>query len=108
MLSSLSLSIQNLPLSADLIERLPPSLQKMPREFKPAGPVSLTYEFKRGDAFWSKRFVVKPEGMSAEYNDFPYPLKGMRGTLETDTNSFGAGEGNHQSHRHGIGPTDRH
>lgn len=86
------LSIQNLSLSRELFEQLPPNLKRIHKDFRPNGPIGLTFKIDRRDRGWSKRCIVQPLGITAEYVDFPYPIRAIRGKLEQITSSDGKDE----------------
>lgn len=86
------LSIDRLTLSGELFERLPENLRQIHRDFNPNGPVGLTFKLERKDRWWSRRIIVHPEGIAAEFVDFPYRLEGIRGKLEQVTTSDGVDE----------------
>ena len=70
-----------------MFERLPANLQRIHTAFQPTGPISLTYECKRGERFWSRRCIAHPEGMEARHAKFPYRLRNLRGTLDQYSDS---------------------
>ncbi len=64
---------------------LPPKLQKIYKTYNPAGPISVTYQFYRPDAeHWEKHWTIQPEGMTAEFEDFRYPVEGVTGSVTVD------------------------
>lgn len=83
------LSIENLTLSRELFEQLPDNLKQIHKDFKPNGPIGLTFKLDKRERWWSRRCIVRPLGISAEYVDFPYPIRGVRGKLEQITSSDG-------------------
>ena len=85
-------SIQNLSLSRELFEQLPVNLQRIHKDFRPNGPIGLTFKFDKRDRGWSKRCIVQPLGITAEYVDFPYPIRALHGKLEQITTSDGKDE----------------
>jgi hypothetical protein len=89
LLNHLQLSVRNLTLSPELFARLPAHLQAIETAFKPSGPIDLTFELERRDGGWSQRCTINPQGMAAEYEDFRYPLRDVRGELVQVTTSTG-------------------
>lgn len=89
LLDRFDLTVNNLTLSPQLLQRLPPALASLDRRFQPSGPLSLTYNIDRRGHAWSKRFIVKAEGLKAEYHGFPYPAHDVRGTLDQLIDSTG-------------------
>ncbi|HTU20674.1 MAG TPA: AsmA-like C-terminal region-containing protein [Gemmataceae bacterium] len=84
----LEAKIEHLPVKASFFEHLPPACKKIQTTYNPAGPVSLTYAFRRSDAeHWEKHWTIQPEGMSAEFEDFRYPIDGITGKITLDTAS---------------------
>lgn len=86
------LSIYQLTLSQELFERLPENLKQIHRDFSPIGPVGLTFKLERHERWWNRRVIVQPEGIAAEFVDFPYRLENIRGKLEQVTSSDGVDE----------------
>jgi hypothetical protein len=89
-LEQANITVQQLPLSPELFARLPRSLRDLDKQFKPGGPLSLTFAYERHGRSWTKHCIAKPEGMSAVYEDFTYPLRGITGSLDQFTSSEGA------------------
>lgn len=81
-LRKLDLAVSHLPLTKDLFARLPPKLQSIQKLLSPEGAVSLNLEFRRDGENWSKRCTIRPEGFTARYEDYPYPVTNMRGQLD--------------------------
>jgi hypothetical protein len=84
----LTLAVAHLPLTAEIFKPLPPNLQKVQHDFTPMGPVSLRGTFARRQGRWIRHCVVQPEGLSATFFEFPYPLDHLTGTLEQDIDPF--------------------
>jgi hypothetical protein len=87
-----NLAIEHLTLSRELFEQLPPNMQQIHKDFKPNGPIGLTFKLERRERWSSWRCIVQPEGISAEFVDFPYGLTGIHGKLEQVTTSDGKDE----------------
>ncbi len=86
------LSIQDLTLSRELFEQLPANLKEIHKDFRPNGPIGLTFKHERGARGWTKRCIVQPLGITAEYGKFPYPIRAIHGKLEQITTSDGKDE----------------
>ena len=83
--AKLEAKIEHLPLTARFFEHLPPACKKIQTTYNPAGPVSLSYTFHRPNAaHWEKHWTIEPEGMTAEFADFRYPLEGVTGRITVD------------------------
>ncbi|HEY8503385.1 MAG TPA: hypothetical protein VIL46_02305, partial [Gemmataceae bacterium] len=87
-LHRLDLTVEHLDLKPSLFSRLPARLRTIQRMFEPSGPVHVTYQFRRDGPGERKRCVVRLGGLRALYEDFPYPMEQVRGTLEL---TLGAG-----------------
>jgi len=92
LLNRFNLAIENLTLSGDLFNQLPPNLRQIYKDFKPQGPIGLTFKLERRDRWWSQRCIVHPDGIEAEFVDFPYRLASIHGKLEQVTTSDGKDE----------------
>ena len=45
----------------------------------------MSYQFYRPDAeHWEKHWTIQPEGMTAEFEDFRYPLEDVAGSITAD------------------------
>lgn len=83
--SRLEAKVEHLPITSNFFEHLPPACQKIHLTYNPAGPVSLAYTYRRPDAeHWEKHWTIQPEGMTAEFIDFRYPLEGVTGRITLD------------------------
>jgi hypothetical protein len=69
-------------------EQLPLKCKNIQRMFSPSGPVSLHYAFERmGGPRWHRRWEIRPEGMSAEFEHFRYAIEGLTGSVDVDLDS---------------------
>jgi hypothetical protein len=91
-LTKCHLSINQLALSNELFERLPDNIKQIHADFSPVGPIGLTVKLERQARWWSRRVIVEPDGIAAEFVDFPYRLEQIRGKLEQTTTSEGVDE----------------
>jgi hypothetical protein len=82
-----TLTVQHLPVTADIFAHLPPSMQKINAEYAPTGPVTVTLYGKRESGKWKKKLSVHPEDLAASFFKFPYTLEHITGTItqEIDT-----------------------
>lgn len=77
--------IEHLPITPQCFEHLPAIARKIQKTYDPVGPVSLTYLFHRSDReHWEKHWTIQPEGISARFEGFPYPLDGVTGNVRVD------------------------
>jgi hypothetical protein len=83
--AKLEAKVEHVTLTSDFLEHLPPLGAKIQKTYNPAGPVSLSYTYQRGQAgHWEKHWRIQPEGMTAEFEHFRYPLEYITGTIEVD------------------------
>jgi hypothetical protein len=83
--TKLEVKIEHFRVTPACSAHLPPKLQKIHNTYNPAGPVSVTYLFYRPDAeHWEKHWTIQPEGMTAEFEDFRYPLSSVSGSVTVD------------------------
>lgn len=77
--------IEHFTVTPESFEHLPPQYRKIQKTYRPTGPVSLSYHFYRPDAeHWEKQWTIHPEGMSAEFEGFRYPVEDVTGSLTVD------------------------
>ena len=80
--------VAHLTVTEQFFEQLPPSCKNIQRMFSPTGPVTLHYTFERKAIDrWHKHLDIQPEGMSAEFEQFRYPVEGLTGSVEVDLRS---------------------
>jgi len=91
-LSHFELSIEKLNVTKEIFEQLPPDIQQMNSDFRPAGQIGLTFKFDKGDRSWRRTCIVHAEGLTAQYREFPYVLRDIRGELEQVSTSEGNDE----------------
>ncbi len=84
--SKLEARVEHFTVTPRTYESLPPRCQKIYKTYTPSGPVSVSYQFYRPpDAeHWEKHWTVQPEGMTAEFEDFRYPLSDVTGSVIVD------------------------
>lgn len=81
----LDLSVQRLPVTPLLLDRLPTPLKFFKDDFSPAGPLTLTYTFRRcTHGPHRQEVLLRAEGMTGCYRGFPYPVERISGTLRAD------------------------
>jgi hypothetical protein len=82
--SKLEVKVEHLMVTQKVFEHLP-KCKKIQKTYNPAGPVHVTYQFYRPDAeHWEKHWNIQPEGMTAEFEDFRYPIESVTGTVTLD------------------------
>ncbi len=85
LVSQLDLKVEHLALRPAHFDCLPPLGAKIQKMYHPAGPVSLSYTFQRSDAeHWEKHCEIRPEGMTAEFEHFRYPIENLTGKIAVD------------------------
>jgi hypothetical protein len=86
LMRELDLSVEHLEATRGILDRLPEELRFIDKDYSPAGPISVRYTYRQaGDSPLVKEWLVEPEGMDGSFNDFPYPLKQIRGKIRVDT-----------------------
>ena len=84
----LDLAVDHLPVTADLFQPTPDCVRQLQQTYKPAGALNLTHTFRRdGPGKWRKRWVLRPDGMTAAYAGFPYPAANIAGTIDCELTS---------------------
>src|SRR5262245_12604967 len=69
-----TLKISNWALTKETLDRLPENLKAASEDFRPRGPVNATVNFSRTDNRWARRAIVEPQGITASFVNFEYPL----------------------------------
>jgi hypothetical protein len=83
--AKLEAKIEHFTVTPTCCTHLPPKIQKIHKTYSPAGPISVTYQFYRPDAeHWEKHWTVQPEGMTAEFEGFRYPISDLTGSVTMD------------------------
>ncbi len=83
--TKMEVKVEHLRVTPKTFEHLPPKYQNIQTTYNPSGPVSLSYLFYRPDAeHWEKHWTIHPEGMSAEFEGFRYPVADVTGSLTVD------------------------
>jgi hypothetical protein len=83
--AKLEAKVEHFTVTPACFTHLRPQLQKIYKTYSPAGPISVTYQFYRPDAeHWEKHWTVQPEGMTAEFEDFRYPINSVSGSVIVD------------------------
>jgi hypothetical protein len=91
-LSHFELSIEKLNVTKEIFDQLPPDIQRMNSDFHPTGQLGLTFKFDKGESSWRRTCIVRAEGLTAQYYEFPYVLRDIRGELEQVSTSEGNDE----------------
>lgn len=82
--AKLEAKVEHFTVTPKSFEHLP-QVKKFQKTYNPTGPVSLAYQFYRPDAeHWEKHWTIQPEGMSAEFEGFRYPIEDVTGSLTID------------------------
>jgi hypothetical protein len=77
--------VEHFTLTPDSFKHLPDKCQMIHKTYNPIGPVSVSYQFYRPDAeHWEKHWTVQPEGMTAEFEGFRYPIEDVTGSVTLD------------------------
>jgi hypothetical protein len=77
--------VEHFDLKPSLFDSLPEAVHEFQREYQPAGPITVTYAFRRESAGnWHRSWVLTPEGMSAVCQCFSYPTEQITGTIERE------------------------
>jgi hypothetical protein len=85
MVREIDARIEHLVVTEKIFEPLPPGCKDLERLYSPAGPVSLTYTYRRtATDHWHKHWEVQPEGMSAQFEHFRYPVEAVSGLVRVD------------------------
>jgi len=84
------LVVEGLPVTPALAAKLPTGMQKHYSRYRPGGPVGLTCRFDRRALGWTWTVRLRPADMTGKFEAFPYPLHGVRGTLDYSLASGGS------------------
>ncbi len=85
----LDVGIEHLNITPTILDRFPEQLRFIRKDYSPAGPLSVHYTYRQaGESRLVKECLVEPEGMDACFDDFPYPLKQVRGKIRVDLRSL--------------------
>jgi len=83
--AKMEVKVEHLLVTPKTAAHLPPKCQKIHKTYSPAGPLSLSYQFYRPDAeHWEKHWTIQPEGMTAEFENFRYPIEDVTGSVTVD------------------------
>jgi hypothetical protein len=78
----LDVTIDNLPVTQELLRSLPEKYHSLEKDFSPAGPVNVNFLlWHDGPRGVRKRWTLKPQQMSASFSKFPYPLGRVTGDI---------------------------
>ncbi len=86
----LDLTVDHLPVTADLLTfpQMPECVRKLQETYKPTGPLNLTHTFRRDGAGKGRQhWVLRPDGMAAEFVGFRYRADKIAGTIDLEVNS---------------------
>jgi hypothetical protein len=83
---SLEARIEHFTLTRESLAHLPPALKWIATTYDPAGPVSLNFVYhKPGPGPLVKQWHISLEGIRACFSGFPYPVEGVKGSIDCDT-----------------------
>jgi hypothetical protein len=89
-LAKLEAKVEHVTVTPEFFEHLSKACQKIKKLYNPIGPVSLSCRFQHSDAkHWEKHWTIQPEGMSAEFESFRYPIDSVTGVVTVDSWSDG-------------------
>ena len=77
---------ENVPIDQKLTRTLPPAVQQVVNSLNPSGRLNsqLIFELPPGDVPLNKRFDIALDNVSLRYDQFPYPLRDVTGSLHFD------------------------
>lgn len=89
LVAAADLRVVKYPVSDDALGYLPADLQFVRAEFAPAGPLNVSYRYRRATAGQPliREWTFQAEGMTGLFVDFPYPVRNVRGTMTVDTSA---------------------
>ncbi len=77
--------VEHLTVTDKLFDPLPQTCKDLQRQYSPAGPVTLAYTYRRTSTdHWHKHWDVQPEGMTAQFEYFRYPVEAVSGLVRVD------------------------
>jgi hypothetical protein len=83
--AKLEAKVEHFTVTPKSFAQLPPVCQMIHKTYDPIGPVSVAYQFYRPDSeHWEKHWTVQPEGMTAEFEGFRYPIEDVTGSVTAD------------------------
>jgi hypothetical protein len=84
----LDLRLEHLPVSRDLFDRLPESMQDLWDDYHPVGMVSVEHRYYReSPGAWRRHCVIRGEDVAGWFKEFAYPVEHVKGTIEWDAAS---------------------
>ncbi|HVS38550.1 MAG TPA: AsmA-like C-terminal region-containing protein [Gemmataceae bacterium] len=88
MVRELDLTVDRLPVAADLFQTGPECVRQIQDVYRPSGSLNLTHTFRRdGPSQWRQRWILRPNGMSGQFAGFPYRAAKIAGTIDFQLNS---------------------
>lgn len=81
-LRDLTVSTENVEIDDALFARLPPKFRQIQTDLAPAGRANIYLTLSRQDNREVRRVLMQPQGMSAMWHEFRYPLAQVRGLIE--------------------------
>ncbi|MHB1425297.1 MAG: hypothetical protein ACYC3I_19175 [Gemmataceae bacterium] len=84
-MARLEAKVEHFTVTPQFFDHLPLACRKIQTLYNPSGPVSLTYQYQRLEAgHWEKHWTIQPEGMTAEFEHFRYPIDSVTGNIKVD------------------------
>jgi hypothetical protein len=78
--------VEHVPVSKELFDKMPTTMGVFRDDYRPNGPATVTHTFEPlPGGGWVKTYMVEPEGMTATYRLFRYPVDNVRGKIEYRT-----------------------
>jgi hypothetical protein len=75
--------VEHLLVDRELCERLPERVKRFDALYRPAGTTRVEFDLCRQGGQWTRQhWILRPEGMSACFDKFRYPVDRIRGTLD--------------------------
>jgi len=106
-LRNVQVTVTNLTVTPELFLKIPGKARIIKDMFEPNGPVSLSFSYHRQEGGWKKNLVIQPNGMSAKYRGFPYPMRNVRGMVHHSVSETTADEISINLLADGAGTTTR-
>ncbi len=79
-----SLLVEQLTLSPELFAHLPARMQEIQQDYRPAGPIDISWEFRRQAGSWHHHGIVHLKNLTGECERFRYPLERVCGEIKVD------------------------
>ncbi len=81
--------VERLHVDDEVLGKLPADLHYIKEDFSPAGPCTITFRYRQpGPTPLVKHWTIEPLGMTGEFDDFPVPLREVRGRIDIDASAI--------------------